>query len=434
MKKLLTVLALLATSAVGESELRAQAPPVIALVGATLVDGTGAPPISDGTVVVRNGRIAEIGPSSQVAVPSDAVRLDLRGQTILPGLINVHGHANVTRGLQSDEQFNTRENVERQLQLYGAYGVTTVLSLGGDSDPGYALRDEAPRGRARLLVAGREVDATTAQDAAAQVDALAARQTDWVKVRLDDNLGATRKLPREAISAAIARAHANKLRVGAHLFYLDDAKFLVRSGVDMLAHSVRDLPVDDELIRLMRERSTCYSPTLMREVSTFVYESTPAFFADEFFDRHADRPTVEALKAPARQEQVRTSKAAQRYKVGLEQASRNLKTLKDAGIRVAMGTDTGPVGRFQGYFEHLELEMMVKAGLTPMQAIVAATGDAARCLGKAGEIGTLQKGAWADLLVFAASPVDDIRNTRTLRTVVTAGEGLPLSTATGAAR
>jgi imidazolonepropionase-like amidohydrolase len=121
---------------------------------------------------------------------------------------------------------------------------------------------------------------------------------------------------------------------------------------------------------------------------------------------------------------VKSSKSAQRYKVGLEQASRNLKTMKDAGVRIAMGTDTGPVGRFQGYFEHLELEMMVKAGLTPMQAIVAATSDAARCIGKAGEVGTLQKGVWADVLVFSASPADDIRNTRTLRTVYVGGEPL----------
>jgi imidazolonepropionase-like amidohydrolase len=192
----------------------------------------------------------------------------------------------------------------------------------------------------------------------------------------------------------------------------------------MLAHSVRDLPVDDELIRLIRARDICYSPTLMREVSTFVYESTPAFFEDAFFVRHADRPTVDGLKTPARQAQVKASKSAQRYKVGLEQASRNLKTLKDAGVRIAMGTDTGPVGRFQGYFEHLELEMMVKAGLTPMQAVMAATGDAARCIGKSGEVGSLQKGAWADFLVFGASPLEDIRNTRSLRTVYIGGEAL----------
>ena len=89
-----------------------------------------------------------------------------------------------------------------------------------------------------------------------------------------------------------------------------------------------------------------------------------------------------------------------------------------------MGTETGPAGRFQGFFEHLEMELMAKAGLTPMQVIVAATGDAASCMKQAGEIGTIQPGAWADLAVFGASPVDDIRNTHTLERVFVAGVAL----------
>lgn len=411
--------------------LQAQAPPLrpaIAVTGATIVDGTGAAPIADGVLVISNGRIEAVGPASRVRVPAGATRVDLRGRTLLPGFVNAHGHANVTQGLQSGEQFNTRENVERQLRLYGSYAVTSVLSLGGDAAPGFALRGEAPAGRARLFVAGAEVEGATPEAAAAEVDALVARKVDWVKVRLDDNLGSTRKLPREAIKAAIDRAHAGKLPVAAHVYYLDDAKYLLRSGIDLIAHSVRDLPVDEEFIRLARARDVCYSPTLMREVSTFVYETTPDFFADEFFLRHADRAVLEQLEAPARQEQVRNSRSPQQYKRALEQASRNVKTLRDAGVRIAMGTDTGPAGRFQGYFEHRELEMLVKAGLTPMQAIVAATGDAARCIRKAGQVGTLQPGAFADFGVYAASPLDDIRNTRTLQAVVIDGNPVPPAT------
>jgi imidazolonepropionase-like amidohydrolase len=418
---------LLALATAGAPAAQAPAPSsVTALVGATVVDGTGAAPIADAVVLIRDGRIADVGPASRVPVPAGATRTDLRGKTLLPGFINAHGHANVTNGLQSGEQFNTRENVERQLRLYGSYGITSVFSLGGDGAAGLALRNEAPAGRARLFVAAEEIGALTPEAARAEVDALAAKKVDWIKVRLDDNFGATRKLPREAVKAAIERAHASRIPVASHIFYLDDATYLLQSGIDLVAHSVRDLPVDETFIKLARSRDVCYSPTLMREVSTYVYESTPDFFADPFFLKYADAAVVEGLKAPARQEQVRNNKAAQRYKLGLEQAMRNLKTLKDAGIRIAMGTDTGPVGRMQGYFEHLELEMMVKAGLTPMQAIVAATGDAARCMKQPGQIGTIARGAHADYAVYGASPVGDIRNTRTLEQVVVGGRPIAL--------
>jgi imidazolonepropionase-like amidohydrolase len=395
--------------------------PVVAIVGATVVDGTGAAPIRDAVIVIRDGRIADVGPAARVTIPAGATRREERGKTILPGFVNSHGHANVTNGLQSGEEFNTRENVERQIGLYAAYGVTSVFSLGGDNAAGLAVRAASAAGRGRLFVAGTEISGRTPEAAAAQVDALVPLKVDWVKVRLDDNLGTTQKIPREAVKAAIDRAHTVKLPVAAHIYYLDDAKYLLRSGIDLIAHSVRDLPVDEEFIRLARERDVCYVPTLTREVSTFVYASTPDFFSDPFFLKHADKGTVEGLKTPERQQQVRASKTAAQYKVSLETASRNLKTLKDAGVHIAMGTDTGPVGRFQGYFEHLELEMMVKAGLTPMQAVVAATSDAARCMKKPGEIGAIQKGAWADLVVYGASPVDDIRNTRTIETVLVGG-------------
>ena len=397
----------------------------VVITGATVVDGTGALPLANAVIVIRDGRIAAIGPASSVRIQDGVERLDLRGKTVLPGFVNAHGHANETRGLQSGPQFNTRDNVDRQLTLYAQYGVTSVFSLGGDGAAGLALRDEPARGRARLFVSGAIVSGKTPEAAAADVDALAAAKVDWVKVRVDDHLGAG-STPLPAARAAIDRAHAHKLPLAAHLYYLADAIQLLRDGVDLIAHSVRDTDVDAEFIRLARARDVCVVPTLMREVSTYVYETEPAFFGDPFFLRHADTAAVEQLKTPARQQASRAP-AAQANKTALERASRNVKLLKDAGVRIAMGTDSGPAGRFQGYFEHLELELMVKAGLTPMQTLVAATGDAARCMKKAGEIGTIQPGAWADLAVYAASPVDDIRNTRTLEQVFVAG--VPLSIA-----
>jgi imidazolonepropionase-like amidohydrolase len=227
-------------------------------------------------------------------------------------------------------------------------------------------------------------------------------------------------MPEPAWRAAIAEAHARKLPIAVHVFYLADAKATLHAGADLIAHSVRDVPVDDDFINTLKTRDVCYSPTLTREVSTFIYESTPPWVDDPFFVKAAESGVREQLKDAKRQQSFRSSdawKLGQQYKAGLDVARKNLKTLSDRGVRIAFGTDTGPPGRFQGFFEHLELEMMVDAGLTPMQAIVSATGDAARCHRRAGQFGTLAPGAAADLLILNANPLDDIRNTRKLDAV-----------------
>jgi imidazolonepropionase-like amidohydrolase len=188
---------------------------------------------------------------------------------------------------------------------------------------------------------------------------------------------------------------------------------------------VRDVPVDDEFINEMKKRNVCYSPTFTRELSTYIYDATPPWVDDPFFLKGAEPGVAEQLKDPKRQEQIKNSnawKAGQQYKASLEVAKRNLKTLVDRGVRIAFGTDTGPPGRFQGFFEHLELEMMVDAGLTPMQALVSATGDAARCYGKAGQFGTLAAGAAADLVILNQNPLENIRNTRSIDAIWIAGK------------
>lgn len=395
---------------------RAQAP-VTAFVGATLIDGTGAAPVENGVVVVRDGRIAAVGRSSAVVVPQGATQVDLRGKTLLPGFVNAHGHV--------DDPMGARANLERQLLLYGRYGVTSVVSLGEETGAGASLGDEHTRGRARLFFAGPVIEGHTAEAAIAAVNRTAAMKPDWLKIRVDDNNGAGMKMPRVAYKAAIDRAHALGLPIAAHMYYLEDAKQLLHDGIDLLAHSVRDLPVDQEVINLARERNVCLVPTLMREMSIFVYESTPAFFSDPFFTKYANQATVKTLMAPERQAQVRSNPNTARFKQVIELASRNMMQMKTAGVKIAMGTDSGAANRFQGHFEHMELELMVKAGLTPMQAIVAATGDAAACTKRAGTIGTLQPGAWADLAVYTASPAVDIRNSKTLEAVWVSGEKLP---------
>jgi imidazolonepropionase-like amidohydrolase len=250
---------------------------------------------------------------------------------------------------------------------------------------------------------------------------VAALKPDAIKIRVDDNLGTTRRMPPEVSRAIIDEAHGLGLRVAAHIFYLEDAKALLRAGVDMIAHSVRDVPIDDEFVALMRARNVPYCPTLTREVSTFVYESRPAFFDDPFFAREADAAVVERLLQPDRQAAMKASPAAQRYKAGLDVAMRNLKRAADAGLRVVMGTDSGATAeRFEGYFEHLEMAMMADAGLTPAQVLRASTVEAARAIGAPG-IGRLEPGAWADFVVLERDPLADIRHTKTIASVWIAG-------------
>lgn len=379
-----------------------------AFTGVRLIDGTDRVPITNATILVRDGRIVAAGPASRVTIPAGAERVALEGKTVIPGLVNAHGHVTAARDLDT----------------YAAYGVTTVYSLGGEPADVFAARraQDAPTpARARVFVAGPVITATTPDEARAQVAAVAAQQVDIAKIRVDDNLGTTTKMPPEVYRVVIDEAHKHNLRLAAHLFYLDDARLLLSAGADLVAHSIRDADVDDAVIASLKQRSICVSPTLMREVSAFVYESTPDFFTDSLFLTHANREWMATLREPARQDAMRRSASAQRYKTALTVASRNLKRLSDAGVTIAMGTDTGPMGRFQGYFELMELELMAKAGLTPRQVIAAATRDAARCMHIDRDLGTLERGKWGDFVVLDGDPLADIRNVRRIHSVWIAG-------------
>jgi len=393
-----------------------------AFTGARVIDGTDRAPIDNATILVRGGRIVAVGPAASVTIPAGASRVPLAGKTVIPGLVNAHGHVGNTVGMEQGHY--SAENVTRDLKTYAAYGITTVFSLGDDQAAGFTARDgqRTPAlDHARLFVAGPVLAPKSPADAVKLVDEDAAMKVDIVKIRVDDNLGTTPKMAPEIYKAVIDEAHKKGLRVAVHLFYLDDAKAVLDAGADFIAHSVRDAPVDDAFIAMLKRRNVCYCPTLMREVSTFVYESTPSWFADPLFLKHADMAAVDALKQPARQQAMAASKSAQRYKAGLEVANRNLKKLSDAGVTIAMGTDTGPPARFQGYFELMELEMMAKAGLTPKQVLASATRDAAKCMKLDAELGTLEANKWADFIALDADPLSDMTNIRKIDSVWIAG-------------
>lgn len=392
-------------------------PESVAFTGAMVWDGTGAP-IRVADILIQDGRIVEVG---NPEIPSGATVLDLSGKWIIPGLVEAHAH--VSGYWAPDEVTDPMERVVEELGLYARYGVTTVSSLGDEPPSARQVRDgqgTPDLDRARLTFAGPVITTTDPEAARSAVAENAAAGADWMKIRVDDNLGTTEKMPWETVQAVLDASHERGLRLATHLFYLEDAKRLLHMGTDLVAHSIRDADVDDEVIALLAETGTCYVPTLTREVSTFVYADRPDFFDDPFFLEGAKESEIERVSAPDFMENMGESRAASLYREGLGQALRNLKRLSDAGIPIAFGTDAGPAGRFPGYFEHMELNLMVEAGLTPEQALTSATRVAATCL-EMPDVGTLEPGKWADLLVLGENPLEDIGATKTLEKVFIAG-------------
>ena len=426
--------ALLVTAAFSFQPSLAQAPAprsniasIIALTGARVIDGTGAAPLPQATIVITNGRIAAVGAPATVRIPAGATRIDMSGKTIMPGMINAHAHLNI----DSEVKMPVRDQLLQRLRTYADYGVTSAVSLGStqaDELDGLKLRDEQNHGvldRARIYTGGVNAVGTTPQEARKSVDRLADLKVDIIKYHIN---GTPNDMTPDVYGALVDESHKRGLRAAVHVFYLKDAMGALDKGTDIIAHSVRDQDVDQRLITTLKTRNVGYIPTLTRDLSVFVYETKPAFFDDPFFRRGIAlyRKEVDVLSDPARQAKTRDDKQAQSIKPALQQAMKNLKMLSDAGVLIGMGTDSGAAnnpGRWQGYFEHVELEYMVQAGMTPMQALVAATGGAARVM-KLDAVGTIQPGKWADLLALTADPLANIRNTHQIHSVWIGGRRL----------
>jgi imidazolonepropionase-like amidohydrolase len=423
----------------------AQTPPGPALVlsNFTLIDGRGGPAAPNSALVAVNGRIDWVGPVSQLKAPAGAAVQDLAGKFVMPGIINLHAHVAESDGVVQDPvKFFTRDEVERDLKLFASYGVTTVASLGTDQPLVYTIRKEQRSGRpamARIYTAGRgftvkegfptnkgnvpgvPYEPSTPEQAAAQANELAAQHPDVMKIWVDDRFGDFKKTPIEISRPIIQTAHKHDIKVIAHVFYLSDAKQLAAAGLDAFGHSVRDLPVDAELIGLMKKNGTWLIPTLFREAATFAFAEPDKFLKDPFFTRGVPPRMQALLKSPEYQKALTGDKYFPNYPRYLKTAQENLKRLADAGVNIAFGTDTGVLTRFEGFGEHWELQMMVESGLTPSQVITAATKRSAEFLRADRDLGTLERGKWADLIVLSGNPLADIRNSRKIDAVYVAG-------------
>jgi len=430
--RLLPVLLALSALASGET---------LVLRNFTLIDGTGRAPVANAGLVITDGRITYAGPAAGLKAPAGAATTDLGGKFIMPGIINLHCHLGNVVGLVQDPKFFTKENVNSQLDTYAKYGVTSVLSMGSDQPVIWNMRAEQRAGRprrARIFTAlrgfagkggypttvpgmkGVPYEVASPAEVEADMNDLAPKHPDVVKVWVDDHLGKEKKIPTPITAAIIKAAKKHGLNTCAHIFYYDDAKALAENGLYACVHSVRDRDVDAALISAMKKNGTWQVGTLAREMSTFAFAKPPAFLSDPFFTMGTTPAVISTLRSDAFLQKQNADHDLPKYPGFLATAQRNLKKLYDSGVKVAFGTDSGPPARFSGFSEHLEMDLMAQAGFTPMQIITSFSKNSAEFLGSR-DLGTLESGHWADLVVLARNPLDNIKNSRSIEAVYIAG-------------
>ncbi len=422
------------------------------LKNVTVIDGTGTAPQANSAIVMTDGKIAWVGPVSALKTPAGATVKDLSGKFVMPGIIDSHVHIGMMHDVTQDEKYETPENVQADLKQYAAYGVTSVQVLGTDKDFVLDMRNQQRKSRpsmARIFSAGQGsvikggygglVGVTnpisTPEEGRKLVDEQAAKGVDFIKLWVDDERKTIPvKMPPAVSAAIIDEAHKKNLRAVAHIFYLADAKELIREGINGFAHMVRDQPVDDELLNMMKAKNVwMVSATLSREMAYSL--AIMPWLNDPFFTRGVTPGTLTALKSMDREKAVvmgptRFPGLPYEKKVFFDmdrtliQALENYQAMVNAGVETGMGTDSGPNGRFPGFNAHEEMQLEVAAGRSPLDAIKSATSDNARWLGD-NNIGSIAPGKWADLLVLDKDPVADIHNTETIDSVYIAGNSVP---------
>lgn len=416
--------------------------------GARLIRGDGGAPIESSAFIVERGRFTQVGRQGQVRAPAGAARVDLAGKTVMPALVDAHVHMGYRRGLSLSADNYTRENLTDILDRFSYYGVAAVLEAGtARSDLPFQLRDELRSGT-RYLTAGRgfampnagpgvpmrdsAYGVTTEAEARRDVQALAARKPDLIKIWVDDRNGTVEKLKPNLYRAIIDEAHKHNLRVMAHIVTLEDAKVLLRAGVDGFAHPVRDRDVDDELLAMLKQRPNVFFLETLWGERRAMYAEKPSWVDDPML---RDTLTPEEVRQLANSFVQEPASANQRGNDTARRTLRNVAILHKAGVRLGLGTDTGGVsgGQYFGLASHIELELLVKAGLTPLQAIVVGTHNSADILGL-GDLGTIAPGKSADFIVLNANPLDDIGNTRRIASVYLRGAAVKRAPAATAGR
>jgi len=408
---------------------------------ATVIDGNGGTPATHTDIRVENGVIVGVGRSLDT---TGARIVDMTGKTIMPELISTHTHIGTLKGTQTNGQNYTRDNILPQLKKYESFGVGNILVMGSDrpmlfasglrdsctggllpgallhtAGYGFGVPDNAPPAAAGLDKVFRPA---TAAEVPAMMDEVARLHPDVIKMWVDDFGGRFRKMDPEVYTMVIRQAHAHGLRVASHLYYLADARKLVAAGLDIIAHSVRDSVIDDALLREMKKRHVLYIPTLSLDEFAYIYARKPEWINDAFFKASLEPGVYEMITSPKYQEDIKNSPDYQRNRKAFEIALQNVKRVYDAGIEVCLGTDSGATPlRAQGFSEHLELELLVQSGLTPLQAITVGTRNAARLLKIDNRYGTLQKGRSASFIILQKDPVQDIRNSRSIEAVYRSG-------------
>ena len=404
--------------------------------GMRVIPGDGSPPVEDAVMIVDRGLIAAVGTADEVAAPAGAATVELAGMTVIPALVNLHGHVGFQRGLTYAAENYTRENITDELRRYAYHGVGTVVSLGTDAGDLWReiQRDQQARilDGARLYTAGRGLAApnagpgstalrpsaagvTSEEEGRRLVGELADQGVSFVKIWVDDRGGTVEKLAPAFYRAIIDEAHGRGLQVIAHVFYHEDAEDLVAAGVDGFAHLVRDREMDDALVAAIVAGNVFVMPNLgvserRRHAAPPAWLREPllaATVAPAVLERAAAGYAEPAADAPAR--------AAQYARM-----ERSLMKLHAAGAALVLGSDAGVQDHFPGFASQRELELFVAAGLSPMEALVVATSRPAERL-RLADTGRLAPGARADFLVLDANPLDDITATRRIAGVYLRG-------------
>src|SRR5579864_3656803 len=407
--------------------------------GARLIMGDGKAPIESSAFIVDNDRFTSVGRKGELSLPPGAARVDLTGKTVMPAMIDVHSHLGFLKqldGSMSKENFN-RENLLDHLNRYAYHGFAAAISMGTDiGDLPYQLREEVHPGAALFRTVGRGLAwpgsgpgdpsrndvtyvVTTVEQARKAVQDLAPHHPDFVKIWVDDRNHTQKKLTPELYGAAIDEAHKHNLRAVAHVYDLEDAKGLLRAGIEGFTHLVRDKDVDDEFLELVKQHPGVFITPNLGVTTRGLDPGRPAWLDDPLL--HETIPPGE-IKRLENQFANRKPAAIASTRASWDLQVRNLMKLRAAGARIVLGSDSaGDPMRTIGWHAIWEVDSMARAGMTPSEVIVASTRLAAETL-KLDHLGMVAPGKSADFIVLNANPLDSIANTRKIDKVYLRGQ------------